>query len=105
MDVAREASAGKAPAAASPDGDIQPFTDSHAAILRYAQLGKGPPAAQASLIGALERSLRKASRLGQVEELIAERFDQLRRAEGTPLLYSRYIPPSLADLVIGPAVK
>jgi WD40 repeat protein len=101
MDVAREASTKPA----NPSGDVQLFADSHAAVMRYAQLGKGPPGSQASLIGALEQSLRQASRLRRVEELVAERFAQLRKAQQAPLLYSRYIPPSLADLVIGAAPK
>jgi len=103
MDVAREAGADKPPPGKNRDGDIQLFADSHAAVMRYAQLGRGRPADQPSLIGALEGSLRQASRLSKVEELVAQRFDELRKGQPASALYSRYIPPSLADLVIGTA--
>jgi WD40 repeat protein len=99
MDVGRELQAGKTEGR---DSNVRLFSDAHAAIMRYAQLGRGaPPVGQPSLIGALESSLRQASRLGRVEQLVAERFDQLRKAQPRLLLYNGHVPEGVADLELG----
>jgi len=103
MDVARETSTKEPAADVERQAEIQLFADSNAAVMRYAQLGRGRPQDQPSLIGALEASLHRASRLRPVSQLVAQQLEELFKSNSAS--FRSRIPDPVEDVAIGPDQK
>jgi hypothetical protein len=72
---------------------------SHVAVMRYARLKDGGD--DAPLVQAWEEALKQVNRLKEVDQQVSRKYQALLR-QRQALLYNRYIPQGLADLVVGP---
>ncbi len=70
-------------------------------VLRYVWLSRGDTPAEATLLGALEDSLRQAVTLKAVRQQLEDRADRLRRRHEGAMRYESTVPPQLEALVIG----